>query len=168
MARLTAVVTGDAKARAEDGLTLARDALAAMEEDRRRLKAEVARLEVERTSPLLELEASKDEAFSLHSQAGNDKEAIEEDYQKALEHIFGYGYGCCAFKHNIYGDQPRIPDGMFVTPPTRHPVSSEGVIFIFYFYKLITFKLVHSYNVKHLTCTIFCSSGLQNIYKLHI
>ena len=37
-----------------------------------------------------------------------------------------------------------------------------------FFFKLITFKLVHSYNVKHLTCTIFCSSGLQNIYKLHI
>ena len=56
-----------------------------------------------------------------------------------------------------------------VTPPTRHPVSSEGVIFfIFDYYKLINFKLVHSYNVKHLTCTIFCSSGLQNIYKLLI
>ena len=35
-----------------------------------------------------------------------------------------------------------------VTPPTQHQVSSEGVIF---FYKLITFKFVHSYNVKHLT-----------------
>ena len=55
-----------------------------------------------------------------------------------------------------------------VTPLTRHPVSSEGVIFFLFFYKLITFKLVHSYNVKHLTCTIFCSSELQNIYKLHI
>ena len=56
-----------------------------------------------------------------------------------------------------------------VTPLTRHTVSSEGVIFYFLlFYKLITFKLVHSYNVKHLICTIFCSSRLQNIYKLHI
>ena len=58
-----------------------------------------------------------------------------------------------------------------MTPPTRHTVSSEGVIFYFVFsvyYKLINFKLVHSYNVKHLTCNIFCSSGLQNIYKLHI
>ena len=55
-----------------------------------------------------------------------------------------------------------------MTPPTRHMVSSEGVIHFFFFYKLITFKLVHSYNVKHLTCTIFYSSGLQNIYKLHI
>ena len=42
------------------------------------------------------------------------------------------------------------------------------VSFFFFYYKLINFKLVHSYNVKHLTCTIFRSSGLQNIYKLHI
>ena len=48
-----------------------------------------------------------------------------------------------------------------MTPPTRHPVSSEGAIFFPVYYKLINFKLVHSYNVKHLTCTIFCSNGLQ-------
>ena len=53
-----------------------------------------------------------------------------------------------------------------VTPPNSHMVSNEGVIF--FFYKLVTFKLVYSYNVKHLTCTIFYSNKLQNIYKLHI
>ena len=37
---------------------------------------------------------------------------MEEDYQKALELIFAYGYGCCVFKHNICGDQPKVPDGM--------------------------------------------------------
>ena len=58
--------------------------------------------------------------------------------------------------------------GENVTPPTRHPVSSKGVIFFPVYYKLINFKLVHLYNVKHLTCTILCSSGLQNIYKLHM
>ena len=62
---------------------------------------------------------------------------------------------------------PNTPTICIVTLPTRHTVSSEGVIFYF-FYKLITFKLVYSYNVKHVTCTIFCSSILQNIYKLHI
>ena len=49
---------------------------------------------------------------SLQSQAGKDKEAMEEDYQKALELIFPYGYGCCAFKHNICKDQPEVSDGM--------------------------------------------------------
>ena len=35
-----------------------------------------------------------------------------EDYQKALEQNFAYGYECYVFKHGIRGDQPRIPDGM--------------------------------------------------------
>ena len=56
------------------------------------------------TSPLLEIETAKDEVSSFHSQAGKDKEAMEKDYQKALEVIFAYGYGCCVFKHNICGD----------------------------------------------------------------
>ena len=49
---------------------------------------------------------------SLQSQAGNDKEAMEEEYQKALEVIFAYGFGCCVFKHNICGDHPKVPKGM--------------------------------------------------------
>ena len=93
-------------------MTRARDALAATEEDRRRLEAEVARLAIKRTWLLLELEASKDEVSSLHSQVGKDKEAMEEDYQKSLEHMFAHGYGCCAFKNSICDDLPRIQDGM--------------------------------------------------------
>ena len=120
--RLLAVATGEAKARAKDDLTRARDALAAAEEDERRLEAEVGFLEVERTSFLLELEASKDEVSSLHSQANKDKEAMEEDYHKDLEQIFAYGYGCCAFKHTICGDQPGIPDGM---PNSIDPLPPE-------------------------------------------
>ena len=54
---------------------------------------------------------------SLHSQAGKDKEAME-----ALELIFAYSYGCCAFKHVIYGDQPEIPDGM---PNSVNPLPLE-------------------------------------------
>ena len=112
MARLAAVAVGESKVRAEDNLTRARDALAAAKEDGSKLEAEVARLAVERMSLLLELEASKDEVSSLHSHAGKDKEAMEEDFQKALEQIFAYGYGCCAFKHSIYSDWPGIPDDM--------------------------------------------------------
>ena len=75
-------------------------------------EAETARLVVERTSLLLELRATKDEVSSLHSQAGRDKEAMEEEYQKDLEVIFSYGYGCCVFKHNICGDRLEVPNGM--------------------------------------------------------
>ena len=35
---------------------------------------------------------------------------------------------------------------------------------LFFFFFFITFTLANSYNVKQLTCIIFCSSGLQNIY----
>ena len=53
-----------------------------------------------------------DEVSTFNSQARNDKEAMKEDYHKALEVIFAYGYGCCAFKHNICGDKPEVPDGV--------------------------------------------------------
>ena len=85
MAHLAALVVGEAKARAEDDLTRARDALAAVEEDGHWLEAKVARLTVEQTSLLLDLEASRDEVSTFHSQEGKDKEAMVEDYQKALE-----------------------------------------------------------------------------------
>ena len=59
---------------------------------------------------------------SLHSQAVKGKEAMVEDYQKAFEQIFAYGYGCRVFKHGIHGDRPKIPDGM---PDSTNPFPSE-------------------------------------------
>ena len=52
--------------------------------------------------------------------------------------------------------------------PNSAPGVKQGCHFFPVYYKLIIFKFVHSYNVNHLTYTIFCSRGLQNIYKLHI
>ena len=49
---------------------------------------------------------------SLQSQADKNKEAMEEENQKALEVIFAYGYRCCVFKHNICGDRQEVPMGM--------------------------------------------------------
>ena len=59
---------------------------------------------------------------SLQSQGSKDKADVEEDYQKALERIFAYGYRCCMFKHNICGDQPEVPDGM---PDSSDPLPPE-------------------------------------------
>ena len=75
---------------------------------------------------------------SLQSQASKDKRAMEEEYQKALEVIFAYGYRCCAFKHNICGDRPDVPKGMldsasplplkfFVNPGCPHPPVQAAV-----------------------------------------
>ena len=80
MAHLDVTTTGDAKVRVEDDLDRVLDALAVAVEDGRRSKDEIASLAVEQTLLLLELEASKDKVSSLHSQAGKDKEAMEEDY----------------------------------------------------------------------------------------
>ena len=122
VARVSTVTTGDAKARAEGDLARVQDAMAATEEAKeiaeeakRNAEAEATRLEVEWTSLLLEIGLAKDMVSSLHSQVEKDKEAMEEDYQKALEVIFAYGYGCCVFKHNICGDQLQVSDGMLVS-----------------------------------------------------
>ena len=96
----------------EDDLARAQGVLAAAEEAKRKAEAKTAHLEVEPTSLLLEIGAAKDEVCSLQSQASKDKEAIKGDYQKALEVIFAYDYGCCVFKHSIYGDHPKVPNDM--------------------------------------------------------
>ena len=46
---------------------------------------------------------------------------MEEDYQRALELSFTYGYGFCVFKHNIYGDQLEILDCMPDSPNFLSP-----------------------------------------------
>ena len=85
VARLTTIAAGDAKAKEEGDLARVQDALMAgkeakaiAEEVRRKIEAEVTRLEIKRTSLLLKIGAAKDEVSSLHSD--KDKEAMEEDY----------------------------------------------------------------------------------------
>ena len=82
-----ATAARDAKAKVEVDLTKALNSLAVAEEGEPRsevkiacLEAEFARIEAERTSLLLELEASKREVSSLHARASKDKEDMVEDY----------------------------------------------------------------------------------------
>ena len=110
--RLAANAAGEVRTRAEEDLARVQEALATAEEGRSKAKAGTASLEVERTSLPPELRAAKVEVSSLHSQASRDKEAMEEEYQKAMEVIFAYEYGCCVSKHNICGDHPKVPNGM--------------------------------------------------------
>ena len=81
-------------------------------------------MEVDRTYLLLELRTVKDEVSSLQSQVSQDKDAMEEEYHKALEVIFAYGYECCIFKHNICEDRPESQRGC-LTPPTCCLLSSS-------------------------------------------
>ena len=95
-------------ARVKDALAVVEEVKVVAKEARRKVKFEAARLEVDRMSLLLELRTVKDEVSSLQSQAYKDKEGMKEEYQKALEVIFAYGYSCCVFKHNICGDRPEV------------------------------------------------------------
>ena len=80
VACLEASAAEETRARAEEDLAMVQEALAVEEEGRRKVEARTTRLEVEWISLLLELGAAKDEVSSLHSQAGRDKEAMEEEY----------------------------------------------------------------------------------------
>ena len=72
-----------------------------------------------RVSLLLELGTSKDEMSAFQAQALKEKKALEETYEKVFDLIFNYGYGCCAFTHNICESQPVVPNGM---PDTSKPL----------------------------------------------
>ena len=64
----------------EDDLARVQEALTVVEEAKRKVEPNTSFLEVEWTSLMLELGVAKYEVSSLHSQAGKDKEAMEEDY----------------------------------------------------------------------------------------
>ena len=76
-------------------------------------------------SLLLELGTSKDELSAFRAQASKEKKAIEEAFDTGFNVIFNYGYGCCAFAHNICRSEPVIPDGM---PDTLKPLPPESFI----------------------------------------
>ena len=63
--------------------------------------------------------------FALQAQALKEKKALDEAYEEGFGVIFNYGYGCCAFAHNICGSQPVVLDRM---PDTSNPLSPEFFI----------------------------------------
>ena len=75
----------------------------------------------ERVSLLLELGASKDELSAFWAKASKEKKALEEAFDAGFNVIFSYGYGCCAFAHNICASKPRIPARMFDTLKSLPP-----------------------------------------------
>ena len=74
---------------------------------------------------LLELGASKDELTGVQAEASKEKKALEEAFDARFDVIFNYGYGCCAFAHNIFGSETVIPEGM---PDTLKPLPPEFFI----------------------------------------
>ena len=85
------------------------------EEARSKVKDETSCLVDERVSLLLELGTCKDEVSAIRVEALKEKKALDEAYEEGFDVIFNYGYGCCAFAHNICRSQPEVPNGMLDT-----------------------------------------------------
>ena len=125
MAHMDVDVAGSAKEKVKSELARVQNALAVTEEARRKAEDKASRLAVDRVSLLLELGTSKDEVSALQAQDLQEKKALEEDYEEGFDVIFNYGYGCCAFAHNICGSQPVVPNRM---PNTSKPLSPKFFI----------------------------------------
>ena len=69
-------------------------------------------MEDEKLSLVIELGALKDDFAVFREKAATDREAMEAKFDSIGDTLFNYGYGCCAFTHNICGSKPQIPEGM--------------------------------------------------------
>ena len=105
-----------------------------IKEARQKEEDKASRLADEQVSLLLELETCKDEVSAIQAKAFKEKRALEEAYEDVCDIIFNYGYGCCAFAHNICGSQPEVPNGMSDTSKLLslelfiHPQCPLGVV----------------------------------------
>ena len=59
--------------------------------------------------------------FIIRAEALKEKKALDEAYKEGFDVIFNYGYGCCAFEHNICESQPEVPDEMSDTSKSLSP-----------------------------------------------
>ena len=146
MARLETDAAGNARAQMESELARVQHALTASEgiwlkteseldsvqqtldaagEAYLKAKEENCRLTDEQLSLIMELGASKDELSAFQAMVTMEKKAMEEEFDASGIVIFNYGYGCCAFAHNICGSKPLIPAGM---PDTINPLPSKFIV----------------------------------------
>ena len=70
----------------------------------------------------MELGATKDNFVTFREKTSAKKTAMEAEFNASRDVIFNYGYGCCAFAHNICGSEPLILAGM---PDTSTPLTLE-------------------------------------------
>ena len=61
---------------------------------------------------VIELRVVKDEFAAFREKAVAYREMMEAAFDSSGDTLFNYGYGCCAFAHDIRGSKPEIPDGM--------------------------------------------------------
>ena len=75
----------------------------------------------ERLSLIMELGASKEELSAFQAKVTKEMKEMEEEFDASSDVIFNYGYGYCAFAHNICGSEPMIPAGLLDTTKPLPP-----------------------------------------------
>ena len=98
--------------KAESELDYVRQALAAAKEACRKAEEENSRLTDERLSLVMELGATKEDFAAFWEKSSREKSTLEAKFDASGDVIFNYGYGCCAFAHDIRGSKPLIPAEM--------------------------------------------------------
>ena len=108
--------------KAESELDSVQQALVATKEAYQRVEEENGRLTDERLSLLVELGTTKDDFADFRERSFAERSTLEAEFDASNDVIFNYGYGCCAFAHDIRGRKPKIPHGML---DTSTPLTSE-------------------------------------------
>ena len=96
----------------ESELDFVQQALATAREACWNAEEEICRLTNERLSLIMEIGAGKEELAAFHAKAAAERKAMEEEFNASSDVVFDYGYGYCAFAHNICGSKPMIPARM--------------------------------------------------------
>ena len=127
LARVQCALTASEGVRFKVGseLNFIQQALAAAREACRKAEEETCRLTDEQLSLIMELGASKEELAAFHAKEIVERKAMDEEFDASSDVIFNYGYGYCAFTHNICGSKLMIPTRM---PDTSKPLPLEFFI----------------------------------------
>ena len=104
--QLALALTEEAHWRAELELGAAQEASVAAGEACKKAEEENGHLADENFSLVIELGALKDDFAAFWEKATADREAMEAEFDSSGNTLFNYGYGCCAFTHNICGNKP--------------------------------------------------------------
>ena len=102
----------EARRKAEFDRGAAQEVLAAMGEACKKVEEENSQLAEEKLALIIELGAVKDDFIAFREKAVVEKEMMEAAFDSSSDTLFNYGYGFCAFAHNICGSKPEIPDDM--------------------------------------------------------
>ena len=102
----------EARRKAEFDRGAAQEVLAATREACKKAEEENSQLGEEKLALVIELGAVKDDFAAFKEKAATEKEMLEAAFDSSGDTLFNYGYGCCAFAHNICESKLEIPEGM--------------------------------------------------------